>query len=65
MNLNNEDIAKLHVLELHREMERCKTATKLRSEHNAATQTKPAVGKLRRQWKSVLDTIAMMGRRML
>lgn len=65
MNINNEDIAKQHVLDLRQEVERCQMATELRSKRNTAEHETAAVRKANGKWKSLLETIMMMGRRML
>jgi hypothetical protein len=65
MNINNEDIAKQHVRDLRQELERCRMATKLRSKRNAAVNTATTARTVEGKWKSLLNTIIMMGRRML
>ncbi|AYB46098.1 hypothetical protein [Paenibacillus lautus] len=65
MNINNEDIAKQHVRDLRQELERCRMATKLRSKRNEAAHAAAAVRTVEGKWKSLLETIIMMGRRML
>jgi len=65
MNINNEDIAKQHVHDLRQELERCRMATKLRSKRNEAVHTAATARAVGGKWKSLLDTIMMMGRRML
>lgn len=65
MNINNEDIAKQHVRDLRQELERCRMATKLRSKRNEAVHAAAAARTVEGKWKSLLETIIMMGRRML
>ncbi|MGG3283267.1 hypothetical protein [Paenibacillus solani] len=68
MNINNEDIAKQHVRDLRQELERCRMATKLRSkrnERNEAAHTTTTARTVGSKWKSLFETIMMMGRRML
>lgn len=65
MNINNEDIAKQHVRDLRQELERCRMATKLRFKRNQAANTAATGHKVEGKWKSLLETIIMMGRRML
>lgn len=65
MNINNEDIAKQHVRDLRQELERCRMATKLRLKRNAAVNAATTARTVDGKWKSLLNTIIMMGRRML
>lgn len=65
MNINNEDIAKQHVRDLRQEMERCRMATKLRSKRNQPADTAATAHTVEGKWKALLETIIMMGRRML
>lgn len=65
MNINNEDIAKQHVRDLRQELERCRMATKLRSKRNAAAHAVKTARTVEGKWKALLETIIMMGRRML
>ena len=65
MNINNEDIAKQHVRDLRQELERCRMATKWRSKRNEAVYATAVARTVEGKWKSLLETIIMMGRRML
>ncbi|OMF74361.1 hypothetical protein [Paenibacillus glucanolyticus] len=65
MNINNEDIAKQHILDLRQEVERCQLATKWTLTRKTTDHATVAARKADGKWKSLLETIIMMGRRML
>ncbi|MCT1400334.1 hypothetical protein AK95_27920 [Paenibacillus sp. LC231] len=65
MNINNEDIAKQHVRDLRQELERCRMAKQTRITSGVAAISKGSTRKSDGKWKSLLETIIMMGRRML
>lgn len=65
MYLNNEDIAKQHANLLREELERCRLAEQTRLLHKMPGQRASGAAQAKRLWKSLLETIAKMGRRIL
>lgn len=65
MNINNEDIANQHVNDLRQELERCRLAQQTKATRNEAAGAAAGGAKTAGKWKALLDTIMMMGRRLL
>lgn len=65
MNINNEDIANQHVNDLRQELERCRLVQQTKANRNEAAGAVAGGAKTAGKWKALLDTIMMMGRRLL
>ncbi|MGG1878354.1 hypothetical protein [Paenibacillus campinasensis] len=62
---NNEDIAKQHANDLRQEMERCRLAEQMRLSRSEPAPPADETVESKDVWKSLYETIAGMGRRIL
>ncbi|UNK19568.1 hypothetical protein MNQ98_05930 [Paenibacillus sp. N3/727] len=65
MYINNEDLAKQYANDRLQELEQCRLLQEARLLHNEIAASTGGVGKSGGKWRSLLESIMRMGRRML
>lgn len=65
MYMNNEDLAKQYANDRLQELEQCRLLQEARLPRNETAASTGGEGKSGGKWRSLLETIMMMGRRML